>query len=893
MLNLVVRAGATTTPHELSTGMRPSIQHLRTFVCRAFVLTPAEKRRKLSPRGEAGTFLGYEEGAKAYRVMVGTTIKISRDVVFDESRMGSDNATTDANTFEGLPNLVYDSDDEDIEAEASQQLSTLTTDATHPVVETDPPATLGSVPAADGWATLRDAAAIAGTLPLPRPESAGTTPPIPSGEAHGEPAPLQSLHEAATIAAALPPPLTNMPSHPTTLEAGGAPETSAAGGGPRRSMRVLFLPSRLGDVVPNGEAGGGAPGRTAEAATEADTGDKEISSAGDGLAACARDEADLQIGDRGSLRHQADSSAGNAYATYAGPDEDKMPLSRARRQEDWELFDTAVAKEMDALWSNGTFELGTLPRGASVLPFQILCARKRGPDGEVVRHKGRGVACGNFQVPGRDFGEVWAPVVRRATLLTVLSHAAAEGMLMYQLDVETALLNGPVDEELYVRQPKGYERGRADQVLRLRKAVYGLRQAARQWFLELVKLMDRMGMHQSAADPCLFFKDVDGARCYLLVYVDDLLLVATTPSQLKSMKDRVMAAFKSRDIGVPTYFLGLHLDRDWQEGSLVVSQRQYVQRLVKRHGLADAKPALLPMAPGAELLKAGELLEQRGIERYQALIGGLLYLATCTRTDLSYPVGRLARHASSPTEQHEAAGLRVLRYFKGTASWGLRYAGRRHLTGYCDADYAGDTATRRSTTGYAFLLNGAAVSWSSKLQATVACSTTEAEYIAAATAAREAVWLKQLLVDVGKAEGAVQMLCDSQSALHLMHNPGGTARSKHIDVAHHFVRDRVARGELRVQYVNTGEMTADALTKALPGALLTRCREGLGMAEVDTGTEQDGRGAAGHGPDAEHEQDQADRMGSDGRLVGSVGEEVPGEGGHLAGPGARRPGSSN
>lgn len=208
---------------------------------------------------------------------------------------------------------------------------------------------------------------------------------------------------------------------------------------------------------------------------------------------CASTVADIHAGDPTS--HEVNVHWGTAYAAsdevinphpglaQAGndcSDADKMTLAQARRQPDWEQFDTAVRKEMDALWDNGTFELATLPPGASVLPFQILCERKRGPNGEVVRHKGRGVACGNYQVPGRDFGEVWAPVVRRATLLTVLSRATAAGMLMHQLDVETAFLNGPVHEELYVRQPKGYERGGVDKVLRLRKAVYGLRQAARQ-----------------------------------------------------------------------------------------------------------------------------------------------------------------------------------------------------------------------------------------------------------------------------------------------------------------------------------------------------------------------------------------------------------------------------
>lgn len=155
---------------------------------------------------------------------------------------------------------------------------------------------------------------------------------------------------------------------------------------------------------------------------------------------------------------------------------------------------------------------------------------------------------------------------------------------MHQLDVETAFLNGPLDEELYVRQPKGYERGHKIQVMRLRRAIYGLRQAARQWFLELVKLMIGMGMRQSVADACLFMMDIDDKRIYLPIYEDDLLLMADMQVHIDGMKEEVMNAIKSRDMGTPDFFLGLHLDRATPRGELIISQRQYVKRLVAQHG---------------------------------------------------------------------------------------------------------------------------------------------------------------------------------------------------------------------------------------------------------------------------------------------------------------------
>lgn len=235
------------------------------------------------------------------------------------------------------------------------------------------------------------------------------------------------------------------------------------------------------------------------------------------------------------------------------------------------------------------------------------------------------------------------------------------------------------------------------------------------------------------------------------------------------------------------------------------------------------------MTVGVVLRKEGARLDPAGVEQYQALIGGLLYLSACTRPDIAFAVGRLARYASEPTEAHAAAAKTVLRYLRGTTHWGLCYSGAKALTGYCDADFGGDLDTRRSTSGYSFMLKGAAISWMSKVQPTVAASTTEAEYIAAAAAAKEAVWLKALMGELTGDVGAVPLLCDNQSAIWMIKSPGGTARSKHIDVAHHFVRDRAERGDLAVSYVPTEEMVADALTKTLPGEPLRRCRQGLGM----------------------------------------------------------------
>ncbi len=243
--------------------------------------------------------------------------------------------------------------------------------------------------------------------------------------------------------------------------------------------------------------------------------------------------------------------------------------------------------------------------------------------------------------------------------------------------------------------------------------------------------------------------------------------------------------------------------------------------------MSSAKASDVPLSPSLVLCKNdGDPVE----DPYSELIGSLLYLSVCTRPDIAQSVGALARYSSAPKTPHWRAAKGVLRYLAGTPALGITFgAGQRGLQGYADADYAGDHDTRRSTTGYVFTLHGGAIAWSSRLQPTVAASTTEAEYMAASYATKEALWLKKLMADLHVPVQAVKIAGDNQGALKLVKHPIASVRSKHIDVMHHFVRERVARGEVRFDFLQTGAMIADCLTKAVARDKLLKCREGMGM----------------------------------------------------------------
>jgi hypothetical protein len=245
--------------------------------------------------------------------------------------------------------------------------------------------------------------------------------------------------------------------------------------------------------------------------------------------------------------------------------------------------------------------------------------------------------------------------------------------------------------------------------------------------------------------------------------------------------------------------------------------------------MEQAKPRATPLGVSEEPTQEGEKLDVSAFP-YARLVGSLLYIANCTRPGLAHVTGVLARFMSAPTLDHWRLAKAVLSYLAGTPEMGITF-GRESLSvqGYCDADYAGDLDTRRSTTGYIFTVGGGAITWASKCQPTVACSTVEAEYMAAAAATKEAMWLRKLCQDLSVPCKTINIRCDNQGAIKLSKHSIASQRSKHIDVTHHFVRERTMRREISLSYINTERQVADFLTKAIPADKFTGCCTGIGL----------------------------------------------------------------
>jgi hypothetical protein len=504
--------------------------------------------------------------------------------------------------------------------------------------------------------------------------------------------------------------------------------------------------------------------------------------------------------------------------------DDPKTLRAAIQSHDASKWEAAMLEEYDSLIANGTWELTTLPKGRSPVGCKWVFRTKKDANGKIVRYKARLVAKGYSQVEGVDFNETFAPVVKFNTIRCILAIGATMDLEMHQMDVKTAFLNGDLEEEIYMEQPEGFvEEGQEDLVCKVNKALYGLRQSQRVWNKRINKSLVSKGFKRSHADPSLYIKQTRRYILIVLIYVDDLILLSSDKEKMSELKASLEEEYNMSDLGELHFFLGVHIERNRAARTITLHQRSYIEEVLERFGMADCKPIGTPLDAKTQLVKLSiEEYEEHSSEMqgvpYKEAVGSLMYAMVATRADLAFAVSMVSQFMSRPGPMHWAAVKRIMRYLKGTLDMKLCLGGNDiNMRGYCDADWGGDHDTRRSTTGYVFFIGDGAISWNSKRQPTVALSTTEAEYMATTQAAKEAIWLRQLMADVGCVQGgATTIMSDNQGSIALAKNPKHHSRTKHIDVQHHFIREVVEDEVVELKYCRTEDMVADVLTKALP-----------------------------------------------------------------------------
>eukprot|EP00253_Pinus_taeda_P023224 PITA_23224 len=377
------------------------------------------------------------------------------------------------------------------------------------------------------------------------------------------------------------------------------------------------------------------------------------------------------------------------------------------------------------------------------------------------------------------------------------------------MDVKTTFLHGDLEEEIYMKQPEGFAvKGKKELVCKLKKSLYGLKQSPRKWYQKFDTFIRGLGFTRSKADHCVYFKLIGDRVIYLVLYVDDMLLVGNDKEIIQDLKTQLSSKFDMKDLGAANYILGMEIKRDRAKRKLWLNQRKYVETILQRFNMQDSKPVKVPILVGVRLSaeqcpKAQEEEEDMSHLPYASAVSSLMYAMVCIRPDIAHAVGVLSRFMSKP--------------------------GKEHWT----AVKAGDLDQRRSTGGYLFNLFGGAVCWMSKKQSVVALLTTEEEYMAATHASKDAVWLQRLCSSMGLVQEAIRIDYDIQSAIFLAKNPAYHSKAKHIDVQYHFVRDMIEDKKVLLVKVDTLKNTADALTKYVSSAKFSWCRETMGVSGLE------------------------------------------------------------
>ncbi|KAI3735041.1 hypothetical protein L6452_14528 [Arctium lappa] len=450
-------------------------------------------------------------------------------------------------------------------------------------------------------------------------------------------------------------------------------------------------------------------------------------------------------------------------------------------------------------------------------------------DGTLERYKARLVVNGRSQEVGIDCDETFSFVVKPTTIRTVLSLAMGRKWDIHQLDVKNAFLHGELNETVFMHQPPGFHNpSYPGYVCKLQKSLYGLKQAPRAWYQRFAKYLIHLGFVCSKSDTSLFIYKHDHEIAYLLLYVDDIVLTTSSPALKRQIIGALKSEFDMTDLGPLTYFLGISVTRT--TNTMFLSQRKYTEAIIKWVNMENCKPVATPVDTNSNLsLSAGKPVEDPSL--YRSLAGALQYL-TFTCPDISYAVQQICLFMHAPREPHFQVLKRIIRYLQGTPELGLHLypTASTQLISYTDADWGGCPDTRRSTSGYCVFLGDNLISWSAKRQPTLSRSSSKDEYRGVANVVAEACWLQNLFLELHvPIRRATLVYCDNVSTVYLSGNPVQHQRTKHIEMDIHFVREKVAIGDVRVLHIPSVYQYADIFTKGLPCQLFLDFRSSLSI----------------------------------------------------------------
>jgi hypothetical protein len=395
------------------------------------------------------------------------------------------------------------------------------------------------------------------------------------------------------------------------------------------------------------------------------------------------------------------------------------------------------------------------------------------------------------------------------------------------MDVKTTFLNGNLDEDVYMIQPEGFvDPMNAGKICKLQKSIYGLKQASRSWNICFDEVVKGFGFHQNEEEACVYKKESGSAIVFLILYVNDILLIGNDITMLESVKASLKKSFSMKDLGEVAYILGIRIYRDSSKRLIGLSQDTYIDKVLKRFNMEQSKKGFLPVSHGIHLSQkqcpaAANERERMSKVPYASAIGSIRYAMISTRPDVSYAISATSRYRADPGEGHWTMVKGILKYLRRTKYMFLVYGGKEELvvTGYSDASFQTDPDELKSQSGFVFTINGGVVSWKSSKQETVTDYTTEAEYIVAFESMKEGVWIRKFLIELGvfpNASSPLNLYYDNNGAIAQAMEPRNHQKSKHVLWKFHLIQEFVRWGEIKICKIHTDFNVADPLTKPLP-----------------------------------------------------------------------------
>ena len=560
---------------------------------------------------------------------------------------------------------------------------------------------------------------------------------------------------------------------------------------------------------------------------------------------------------RSSVNRYVPEATGHHLNTAAlnssSSDNHPIPKSvhQALKSADANSWRQAMLEELRTLKENDTWTLVPPPPNRKIVGSTWAFKREVNPDGSVRRFKARLCARGDTQIAGVDYEATFAPVARFTTFRVLMALAAHQDLDIWSVDVKGAYLYGKMDREMYMRQPPGFsDPCKPDHVCLLNKSLYGCCQSGSIWHSVLHGFLTTEGFTQSEADECMYFQRTQTKQLFVvLVFVDDMLLITLDHQAVAKLKAALRAQFTIHDLGSASQFLNIEILRDRPNRRILLRQSGYIATLLSDHEISEQMASSTPALPHIRLRHAapddptGDEVSVMHSKPYRELVGSLMYLAQRTRPDILYAVQQVSQFQSQPTMDHWEAARHILKYLCGSPKHGLLYSGTpQHISGnfskgptatvatFTDSGWMQDTETCKSVGGHVFLLFGGTVDYSCKKFAAVALSSTEAEWYAACSASRNALWIHMLLreLDIGP-PGPVRLYEDNNGVIAFATKSACISTMRHIHLRHRFLRQQVKDNLIELVKVPTSENVADIFTKPLARGPFRRHRDRLNV----------------------------------------------------------------